>query len=89
MLKLEAYKTRDGVLHETHQQAEKHAKKNYDDAMTALKNSIAHDLRLTMNEAYKVACWIEEQKEHLVELIDLEDDYKRITKPVQEEDEQE
>lgn len=89
MLKIEAYKTRDGVLHETHQQAEKHAKKNYDDAMTALKNSIAHDLRLTINEAYKVACWIDEQKEHLTELIALEDDYKRITKPVQEGDEQE
>ena len=88
MLKIEAYKTRDGMLHETHQQAEKHAKKSYDEAVVALRNSLAHDLRLTMSEAFKVAAWIEEQKQHLTELIDLEDDFKQVIKPVQDEDEE-
>lgn len=86
MYKIEVFKTLDGVLHETPQAAQKHAKKRYDEAMSALRDNIQYDLKLTANEAFKVALWIEQQKGHLVELINLENDLTIQPAPDPEDD---
>jgi hypothetical protein len=54
MIQITAYKTRDGLIHETKEQAIKHCKKVKDDALHNLRLSLQSDLKIGIREVMAI-----------------------------------
>ena len=85
MLQITAYKTRDGLIHETKEQAIKHCKKIKDNALHNLRLSLQNDLKIGIREAVAIVEFIDFHKESLFELQEMDDDLL-IFQPQEEED---
>jgi len=74
MLQITAYKTRDGLIHETKENAIKHCKKVKDDALHNLRLSLQNDLKIGIQEAVAIVEFIDFHKESLSVLQAMDDD---------------
>jgi len=74
MIQIMAYKTRDGLIHETKEQAIKHCKKVKDGALHNLRLSLQSDLKIGIREAMAITEFIDFHKESLSELQLMDDD---------------
>lgn len=75
MRKISAYKTCDGVLHETQENAKRHASKRYNDAMSNLMAALQSDCKLHSQDAYKVMEFLEYHIGSILpDLLDLKQD---------------
>lgn len=88
---VQAIRTADGVLHERPKDAERHAKRRYDDAMTAIRLALLAKIKDALTcavtghgEAFAAAAWIEENFDAIAEaaalradtIVENEDDFE-------------